>query len=371
MNQCPIFFTDNQWKKHLLWKHEHEKKRHSTYHPNRHYYRGPDPSNIADLPVIDTYSSAIDPPSLSPDCVKEMEQVGSGPSDIDVVTAYNNQYSNDTPPMDLDPMVFSVFNTRPVTKYDISMILNIYRKSRETPQAEQRFGPFDQTNINLAGLHPHNQDSWDEAWKAYGEPNQYRAPTTPQYNSPYLLKLGHDIARQYLLAINSSLWQLDVNDPNFHLAKNRIDQISRSTITGYLKYQVVVALTRNTTAKAYYFFINAYVGPEKNRGDRIPINPKIYLGQTRYLGWTTSDHILLPKGDQDIIHGSGADLGTKGRPLNPHYAKDSEIMSEHEIRDRFWNHLEKTRSFTPKYKFNDDIDNLPLWFDTRLRKKII
>jgi hypothetical protein len=320
------------------------------YKPNRFYHRGSDPSGVANIPSID------------PSCDVQNKCV-YGATFPDRVVSHDNEYADDTPKGDLGHMVFSIFGTRPDTDHDINQIFHYYKQVDETKDAEEKFGPFDQININIAGEDQHNYNSWTQAWKGYGEDNQFRPPIRPLYESPYLLRLSHDIARIFLKSINNAVWSLGVNDPNFHLAKNKILRVSRSTVTGYLRFTMDIGLSRDTTAKLYYFRLQAYTGPAHHRYDRVPHPPQIYLGNTQYIGSSTTDKMLLPPGKEADT------FGRSGRPLNPAYAKRSELMSDQEVKRRFWEHLYKTRTFKPRVQWSDDIPNMPFWFKSRLRRK--
>lgn len=330
-------FSDEKWKNHLIWKHGMKTlfpKQYSASQTryNRYYHRGSSPFGINTPSCCDNY-------------LKHDRKYGN------TVVSVNNPYADDNPGFSRY-LTFSIFGDRVLTTQDMAAIIQYYNSHHSHINGEKLYGPFNQKNLNIISETAYNEENWNQGWKGYHHWNNLDIPIHPNTNKlPVLYQVAHHVAIEFLKAMNRAMNSLRIKTYTFHLAKNKIVEILRSTQTHYIKYIMNVALVRNTEAKMYVFEVIAYYDPNEN---------KIKLGKTIEIGSGTTDSILLPKGKDPNIYEN------TGRPLHPLKAKDSEMIPENVANDMYWQYLYGTNYYTQDLQYKNE---LPYWFRTRHGKE--
>jgi hypothetical protein len=108
------------------------------------------------------------------------------------VVSHNNDYAEDNPPFP-EYATFSIFGDRVLTQHDLQLVLRNFNQVVAEPRAEEKFGPFDHANYNIAGQEEHNEQTWETAWKGYHENNKFTIPKGPlfQSNASYFNVTGY------------------------------------------------------------------------------------------------------------------------------------------------------------------------------------
>jgi len=330
--------SDEKWKNHLIWKHGMKTlfpKQYTGSHEtqyNRYYHRGSSPFGINTPNCCDNY-------------LEHDRKYGN------TVVSHNNPFADDNPGFSRY-LTFSIFGDRVLTSQDIAAIKQYYNKHQAILDGERLYGPFNQKNLNIISETAYNEENWNQGWRGYHHWNNLDIPVHPNLKKlPVLYQVAHHVAIEYLKAMNRAMISLRIKTFTFHLAKNKIVEILRSTQTHYIKYIMNVALIRNTEAKVYVFEAIAYYDPNEN---------KLKLGKTIFIGSGTTDSMLLPKGKDPNIYKD------TGRPLHPLKAKDSEMMPFDEANDLYWQHLYATNHYTQNLQYKNE---LPYWFKSRHGKE--
>lgn len=344
----------NGLERHAVWEHgtnalgyaQYNKdgsERTSDYPHNRYYSRGTDSTNVS-------YEKSCDKRRL------EYDQ-----RNANRVTSFNNPYAEDFPSF-ANYSAFSIFGDQQITMHDFIKALRYYNENEVDESqidSEEKYGPFNQANYNIAGESTYSNKYWNKAWKNYSSRNNYSISSHPTHDPslPQLMRIAYEIAKRFVDRFNKSFYHLQVDTNLFHLGKTRLLSIRRSTQTGWLRYDIVTSLIHNTVITAREFEVRAYLDPHTS---------KLVMSRAQYLGITTSDKLLLPPGydknQSPLNTNSDPSIRNVGRPLHPLHAKESELMPEQEANQRYWEHMVKTRSFQPSYHFDN---SLPFWFRTR------
>ncbi len=375
--------SDEKWKNHLIWEHGMKNLFPKQYtHPTLHHQY----NNIKEAAITEENPTISSPSSPTPISYDRRFQPGkstldesipynryyhrgSSPSGVGApsccknyleynrkygteVLSSNNPYANDNPSF-AQYLIYSIYGDRVLTLHDINTITQYFNKHIAISDAERLYGPFNQLNLNIISETAYNYQNWKQGWRGYHHWNNLNLPIHPDTKVlPALYQVAHKSAVDYMKAMNRVLGSLGINTYMFQLAKHKVKQILRSTQTHYIKYTLNVALTRNPKAKAYVFEILVYYDP---------VNNKIILGKTTFLGSGTTDNILLPPGKDPRLFDTGVP-GAAGRPLHPLRAKQSELMLESEVNDLFWQHMYATRHPTQNIQYTDE---LPFWHRSR------
>lgn len=317
--------SDEKWKNNLIWKNGMKTlfpKQLTEY--DRYYHRGSSPSEVEiGKNCCDTH-------------LKFNRKYGN------TVVSWNNPYADDNPGF-AQYLTYNIFKNKVLTFHDIKTILNHYNNQEATSNGERLYGPFNQLNLNIISNTAYNEENWNQGWKGYSHYDNLELSTHPNIKKlPILYQVAYIAATEYKKAINRVIVSLKTNIFKFHIARNKIKEILRSSQTRYVKYILNVALTRNTKSKMYSFEVVVYYNPDEN---------KMMLGKSSFIGAGTTDSILLPDGKNPSL------FNETGRPLHPLRAMDSELMSENEA-----NYLFLKRMHTPKnfdnFQYKHDI---PCW----------
>ena len=145
------------------------------------------------------------------------------------VLSGNNSYSDDNPGF-AQYTTFSIFENKVLTDRDIQITLGYYNTNYKTPNAERRFGPFTQKNLNMIADTSYNTDSWKQAWNNFSGNNQYKSPSTSTFNNvSFLYKIAYQSAVKYTKNMNQIIVFKRINTFTFSLAKHKVIEMLRST----------------------------------------------------------------------------------------------------------------------------------------------
>lgn len=347
-----------KWKDQAVWEHAKNSLQSQQYIKNRYYHRGSDPSQVVHTSCCDNYL------------------LEENRNNANRVLSYNNPYAEDFPSQ-AKYSLFSIFGENQLTIYDFYKAINYYNEIHADNQAEEKFGPFDQHNLNEIAKTAYNVRTWDHSWNRYTEENKYHhaKQINHQNDVPQLKKLIHKGATMFMNAINQSFYHLNVQSNLFHIGKFRLFRLMRSSQTGYLRFEIIVSIVRNTTRDAREFELTFYFDPHTNH---------ITLGKATYIGVSTTDKLLLPKGLDSSLYPSttpqsssgyvggnekgGASSGSEGRPLHPLHSKESELISLPKAHQMYQNYIIQSRTPPKPYPYPPlypNEANLPFWFKER------
>lgn len=329
---------DELWKDHSSWEHNKNALSYKGFYPsNRYYSRGEDITGVE-------YEKSCDKRRLNYDR-----------RNANRVLESNNPWAEDFPTFATN-QIFSVFGDQQLTFRDFENAIRYYNRVHAVSDGEEKYGPFDQSNYNQIAKLAYDNIHWDSAWKSYHSDNNYKVPDHKHRSKiPYLFRVSFKAAKMFTDRFNQAFYHLHVSNNIFHTGKTRVLRLSRSSQTGWLRYSIVTSVTKGIGGQAREFEFYAYYDPMDN---------KLVLGPTKYLGVTTTDKLLLPPGfNKDIATDKGyTSLQNAGRPLHPLQAKESELIGWNKASSMYKDYMRNQRS--PKQPYNYD-NSIPYWFRYR------
>lgn len=273
----------------------------------------------------------------------------------DTVLSHENEHAYITPVGATDSghlshTTFSNYENKTLINRDIHVLMEQYKRLVAHHNADQLFGPFDQLNINIASEKAHNRESWHQSWKDYQADNSYQTPSAPGPRKHVLFQLAQDSSAEFEKSLNQLLSSLG-SKLRFHLVRHHIFKFSRSSVTGYLRYTLIVSLTQEGSPFLINFLLDIYSQQSPTSEERKPF----ILGNARYVGTDYTHSAMLPTPHHL--------LSEPGRPVHPLYAEPSEIIPEHHAHQMFLRSLTPQR-LEPITWVND---KMPPWYTARNR----
>ena len=269
------------------------------------------------------------------------------------VLAHENKHAYVTPVGATDSghishTTFSNYDIKTVINRDIHILMEQYSRTVANTRADELYGPFDQLNINIASEKAHNREAWHQAWKQYTADNSYQAPRSPGPRKHFLYQLAQEASHDFEHTMNKILNSLD-SKLRFHLVRHNIFKFARSSVTGYLRYTLIVSLTQEGSPFILNFILDIYSNQSPNADSAGPF----ILGNAKYIGTDYTHHAILPDPHQ---------LESEpGRALHPLYAEPSEIIPENDAHQMFLKGLRPS----PLKNINWVNDKMPPWFTAR------
>lgn len=273
----------------------------------------------------------------------------------DTVLAHQNQHAYITPIGATDSghishTTFSNYDIKTLINRDIHILLEQYERLIANSRADELYGPFDQLNINIASEKAHNREAWHQAWKQYSADSSYQKAGTPGPRKHFLYQLAQEASTNFEQAMNKILVSLD-SKLRFQLVRHHIFKFARSSVTGYLRYTLMISLAQVGSPFILNFILDIYSNQSPNASE---INTFI-LGHAKYVGTDYTYHAILPDPHQ---------LDPEpGRALHPLYAEPSEIIPENDAHQMFLRQL-RPQPLSNIVWVND---KMPPWYTARNR----